>query len=132
MGLLENVMGQTLFILFQAWSRYFFLVFTHGSDFFFLDAIFWAGGRILTKLAAQIHSRECKKSCEDFGDRDLIFKVDGAYWVGHAWYFHNMLPNFEIAFCICMHPYHSNVWNKPVAFPATEAGVWKHHENMSV
>ena len=42
----------------------------------FLDAIFVTGGRILTKLAAQIHSWECKKSCVDFGDRDLIFKVE--------------------------------------------------------
>ena len=45
----------------------------HGTDnFYSLPSM----SKILTKLAAQIHSWECKKSCVDFGDRDLIFKVE--------------------------------------------------------
>ena len=66
--------------------RHFLFSFKHGANTFsssstmgrtfFLDAIFRTGGQILTKLAAQIHSWECEKSCVDFGDRGLIFKVE--------------------------------------------------------
>ena len=70
----------------MSWDRHFLFSSKHAADPFSssspmgrtlcLDAIFSTGGRFLTKLAAQIHSWECKTSCVDFGDRDLIFKVE--------------------------------------------------------